>query len=181
MLEELRAAARVDGLDPSIRTADVTEFEADRQYDLVYVPARAFNHLVALSRQRSALERIRSALALGGRPALNTFVPSFEVVTEEYGTPVEETVAVEGEQYRIVRETRLADPVEQVARIRQTVYAAGEDEPVADRETPLSLIPKRQFELLFETAGIDEWTVYGGFDREPLRDVTDEQVWIVRR
>lgn len=181
MLDRLRAKAAAEGLDPTVEVADVTDLDPDRQYGLVYVPARAFNHLASLTDQRAALERIRAALAPGGRLVLNSFVPSFEVVAGEYGEPHEETVTVDGEQRRIVRRTEIHDEVEQVARISLALYEPGDDEPVATRETPLSLIPKRQFELLFETAGFDDWTVYGGFDRKPLRDVTDEQVWIAER
>jgi SAM-dependent methyltransferase len=199
MLERCREKARTDGLDVSVRVADVTTFDPDREYGLVYVPARAFNHLPTLADQRAALDRIREALAPGGTLALNTFVPGFEVVAEEYGDPRAEFVERDGERYRLVRETRLHDEVEQVARIRQAVYRADDegqanddrraaadesttdDEHVAARETPLALIPKRQFELLFETAGFGDWTVYGGFDREPLTDVTDEQVWVVEQ
>lgn len=186
MLERCRQKARDDGLEASVWDADVTAFDPEREYGLVYVPARAFNHLPTLEDQRAALDRIREALAPGGRLALNTFVPGFEIVAEEYGDPREEVVERDGERYRVVRETRLEDEVEQVARIRQAVYRdasdrEGGDELLAERETPLALIPKRQFELLFETVGFDDWTVYGGFDREPLTDVTNEQVWVVER
>ncbi len=61
-------------------------------------------------------------------------------------------------------------------RYRRVLYREGE--LVADRETPMALIPKRQFELLFEVTGFTDWQVYGGFEREPLESATQEMVWV---
>lgn len=189
MLDRLREKAERRGLDPSVREADVTAFEPDREYGLVYAPARAFNHLPTTAAQRAALEHIRGALRPGGRFALNTFVPRFEVVVEEYGQAREERLTVDGEPFRFVTVTHLDDEVEQVARLRKELYrihdpaddGEGEAELVAERETPLALIPKRQFERLFELAGFSEWSAYGGFDGEPLETADQEMVWVVER
>lgn len=176
MLDRLRSKAADRGLDPSVRIADVTGADFDREYGLVYAPARAFNHLATLDDQRAALRSIRDALRPGGTLALNTFVPSFEIVAEEYGTPREESVTVGGDTYRVVTTSTLTDEVEQVSHIRRELYRDGD--LVAKRETPLALIPKRQFELCFELAGFDEWQVYGGFDYESLESTDQEMVWI---
>jgi SAM-dependent methyltransferase len=183
MLRVLRETAAERGLDPSVWAADVTELAADREYGLVYAPFRAFNHLATLDAQRTALTQIRAALAPGGRFALNTFVPSFEVVAEQYGEPEAAVVEVDGETYRHVTVTELTDPVEQVATIRKELYRVdGDDETlIAEREGPLALVSKRQFELLFEAAGFDDWTVYGGFDRDSLESAAQEMVWVVER
>jgi SAM-dependent methyltransferase len=178
MLERCRETADERGLDATVREADVTAFEPDREYGLVYAPARAFNHLPRLDDQRAALERIRGALEPGGRVALNTFVPSFEVVAESYGEPEEEQVTVDGTTYRYVALTGLHDEVEQVATYRKELYRADTGELVAERETPLALVSKREFELLFDAAGFTDWTVYGGFDREPLASADQEMVWV---
>lgn len=177
MLAELQEKATERGVDPSVWADDVTDLDPDREYGLVYAPARVFNHLTTLSDQRAALERIHDALAPGGRVALNTFVPGFEFVAEHYGKPEEQEVTVDGTTYRLVTTTTMDDPVEQVARHHRAVYR--DDDLVAERETPLALIPKRQFELLFDDAGFTDWQVYGGFDREPLESTDQEMVWVV--
>jgi SAM-dependent methyltransferase len=181
MLERLRAKADDRGLDATVWEADVTTFDPERAYGLVYAPARAFNHLPGLADQRAALEQIRDALAPGGRFALNTFVPGFEVVVEQYGARQVEHVTVDGTEYRYVAVSELHDEVEQVATYRKELYVAATDELVAERETPLALVPKRQFELLFDHAGFDEWQVYGGFDRGPLDGADQEMVWVAER
>jgi len=179
MLDRLRQKARECDLDPSVRAAGMTEFEAERTYDLVYAPARAFNHLTTLADQRAALQRVYDALAPDGRFALNTYVPRFETVVESYGTPQEERVAADGDPYRIVRTSELVDEVEQLVRLNWEVYRGGA--LVAERETPIALVPKRQFELLFDLVGFADWAVYGGFDREPLDSADQEMVWVVEK
>jgi SAM-dependent methyltransferase len=181
MLERCREKADARGLDAAVWEADVTEFDPDREYGLVYAPARAFNHLPTLPDQRAALERIRAALAPGGRFALNTFVPGFDVVAEDYGEEQVEHVTVDGTEYRYVSVATLDDAVEQVSSYRKELYAAATGELVAERETPLALVPKRQFELLFETAGFSAWTVHGGFGGDPLTGADQEMVWVVER
>lgn len=180
MLDRLREKAAARGLDPSVRRGDVTELTPDREYGLVYVPARAFNHLVTLEDQRAALERILMALAPEGRLALNTFVPSVAVIADQYGEPQETYVSVDGETYRIVTTSTLEDEVEWIARIHRVIYDES-GAAVEETATPLKLVSKREFELLFEVAGYSDWEVYGGFDRSPLQGPGDEQVWVVDR
>jgi SAM-dependent methyltransferase len=147
----------------------------DREYALVYAPAQVFNFLDTLSKQKDALENIRHALAPGGRFAVNTYVPRFEIVAN-YGEPWEEEVTIDGETYRVVSTASLKDEVEQVTHYGRELYHEGE--VVAERETPWALIPKRQFELLFEVTGFSAWHVYGGFERKPFESATQEMVWV---
>lgn len=178
MLDRLRERAAARGLDPDVRVADATSLDPRREYGLVYVPDRVFNHVVGLDAQRAALARLHDALAPGGRLALNTFVPDFETVAN-YGDPTVEAVRVDGETHEVTRAASLADRVEQVSTYRVEIRHDGER--VAERETPLALVPKRQFELLFDDAGFSETTVYGGFDRSPLDETSREQVWVAER
>ena len=175
-LNRLRSKAADRGLSPTVWVDNATDFDVDREYGLVYAPARAFNHLHTLAEQKQALRCIRDVLAPGGRFALNTFVPRFDVV-EDYGEPRVDEVVVDDEQYRVILTTFLDDEVEQVTRYHRKLYREGEF--VAERETPFALIPKRQFELLFEVAGFSDWTVNGGFEGDALKSAEQEMVWIV--
>jgi len=162
--------------DGELREAVEATFE--REYGLVYAPARAINHVWRLEDRLGTLRTIRDHLRPGGRFACNTFVPDFETVVAEYGTEHGEEVVVDGETYRVVTVTTLVDELEQVTRIHRELYREGE--LIAERDTPFALIPKREFELLFELAGFESWTAYGGFDRDPLEDADQEQVWVAR-
>lgn len=180
VLDVLEREAARDGLDPTVRKADVRTFEADREYGLVVFAFRAFNHLLTLDDQRAALERVRDALAPGGRLALASFVPSVEYVAEHYGEREVQEFAYDGETYRSVMEPTLKDEVEGIARNHRTVLDA-DGEVAFETEFDLAMVPKRQFELLFELAGYADWQVYGGFDRDPLTDASQEQVWVAER
>ncbi|TYL39161.1 class I SAM-dependent methyltransferase [Natronococcus pandeyae] len=180
MLEVLRENAADEGLEPNVREADVTSFRSDREYALVIVPFRAFLHLTTVDDQLAALERIHDVLAPGGRLALNVFTPNFDVICEAYGEPEETTVEVDGETctYRTV--TELADEVEQLARIRSEVLTS-DGERLFEREAPIALVSKREFELLFRQSPFSSWDVYGGFEYDPLEDSSQEMVWIADR
>ncbi|MFC7226873.1 hypothetical protein N0B31_05615 [Salinirubellus salinus] len=65
-------------------------------------------------------------------------------------------VTVDGETYTVESRTDLEDPVELVASYRKRVRKDGET--LAEVETPLALVPRRQFELLFEVVGFSEWS-----------------------
>lgn len=175
MLDRLREKADARGLDPSVRVADVTDFEPDREYGLVYA-VRMFGHLESLADQRAAVQNIHDALAPGGVFALNVLVPNWELIVEAFGEPWEETVEVDGETHRLVKTNVLDDEIEQVGRWQWEVYRG--EKLLTEREVPLVMIPKRQFELLFELAGFSNWTAYGGFDRSPLESVDQEMVWV---
>ncbi len=177
MLDVLRSKAAEDGLDPSVREADVTEFEADREYALVIVPFRTFLHVVEIDDQLEALERIHDALAPGGRLVLNAFVPSFEVICEQYGAWEERTLEIEGESYTYRTKTEIVDEVEQLARIRTVVLDGSGDEHFRT-ETPLNLVSRREFDFLFRLSSFSSWRVFGGFDRDPLADASQEMVWV---
>jgi len=69
--------------------------------------------------------------------------------------------------------------VAEVARLRERAHRLDDGEPVEevyDRSTRIALIPPREYELLFETAGFASWEVYGGFDRDPLTGASRDRV-----
>ncbi|MEF8853779.1 MAG: hypothetical protein V5A44_13195 [Haloarculaceae archaeon] len=48
---------------------------------------------------------------------------------------------------------------------------------VAREEFLLSHLPPQQVELLARQSPFEEWAAFGGFDRTPLADGADVQVW----
>ena len=179
MVGRLREKARDENLDPSVRQADVTAFDPDREYALVIVPFRGFLHLTTLADQRAALERIRDSLAPGGRLAFNVFAPDFGVICD-YGEEQETTFEHDGEEFRMVSETTFVDEVECVTREHRTLYD-GDGEMVAEQSFELHVAFKRELDLLLEVTGFSDWQVFGGFDRDELESTDQEMVWVVDR
>lgn len=179
MLEILRERAAERDLTPQTWQADMRSFDADTEYDLVIVPFRSFLHNISLADQKAALRRCRDALAPGGTLALDFFAPSFDVICEKYGEPDVRTVERDGAEYELRHLTEIEDPVEQVVRGTQTVLRG--DEVVRELSYRISLVTKREFELLLETTQWSGWEVYGGFEYEPLEDDRQEMVWVIEK
>ncbi|WP_338727486.1 class I SAM-dependent methyltransferase [Haladaptatus sp. DJG-WS-42] len=177
MLSVLREKARADGLEPSVRQADVTDFDPDREYALVIIPFRAFLHLTDFADQLAALETIRDALASGGQLAMNIFAPDFDIICERYGTPQESTIERDGDEYTLVSTTEFVDEVDCIVRDRRKLYDA-DGEQVFAQEFRIKLLFKRELELLFSLAGFSDWSVAGGFDGDELTSPTQEMVWV---
>lgn len=180
MLDVLREKANERGLDPNVWQADVTDFDPPREYALVIVPFRAFLHLLDLDDQRAALRNLRAALEPGGRLALNFFPPNLAYVCEQYGEWQTQPLERDGGTYELRTYTEIADGVEWIAREQRELYDP-DGEMLFDETFELKLVTRREFELLLEVAGFSSWTVYGGFDREPLESADQELVWIVER
>lgn len=179
MLDVLGQKADEHDLAPRVREADMRDFRAERGYALVVVPFRTFLHNTTLSGQQAALRSFREALAPGGRLALNFFVPSFEVICEEYGVTETRTVERDGQEYEVTVVSELADEVAQVVEVTRSVERDGE--AIREASFRVALVSRREFELLLETTGWSDWTVYGGFDGESLSEASQEMVWIVER
>lgn len=179
-LARLREKADDEGLGISVRQADVTEFDPDREYGLVYCPARVFNLVTPLADQRAALQNIHDALAPGGRFVLNTFAPDPHFVAENYGEPTETDIEIDGTSYTVRDVMDLDDPIERVGTQHREVTDT-DGEVVLQTETPLALVTKREFELLFADAGFSDWTFYGGFEEKPLESTAQELVAVAER
>lgn len=179
MLGILEQKAAEAGLTPQVRQADMTEFDPNREYALVIVPFRTFLHNLTIADQKTALRNFRHALAPGGRLVLNFFVPSFEVICEDYGELETQTATIEGEEYVITDVTDIEDEIEQIVKAERTVEHDGE--VVRKAAFRLALVSKTQFELLLEITGWSDWIGYGGFHREPLEGGAQEMVWIVEK
>lgn len=179
MLEVLRDRAAEQGLTPKVREADMRSFDPETAYELIIIPFRSFLHNISLADQKAALRRCRDALGPNGTLALNFFTPDFDVICDHYGEPDVRTVERKGTEYELEHLTEIEDPVEQIVRGTQTITRG--DKVVREARYRISLISRREFQLLLETTGWTEWTVYGGFDHKPLEDDPREMVWIVEK
>ena len=164
----------------------MSAFRVDREYDLVYCPFNAVQHLRTVEDQTAALRRVHDALAPGGEFVFDVFVPGFDVVREEYGEWREERVEYRGETHRYRTRTRVVDEVEQEILVENELYALdGGDgdtgEQVFAERHRLKLLPKREVEPLVRASPFGEWDAAGGFDGSPLADSDNVQVWSLRK
>lgn len=176
MLDELERGATDRGLDPSVRQADMADFEPRRTYDLVVIPGRGFLHNVTRTDQQRTLRRIRDALADDGRLVCNFLTPDLAAIGDEVGRTETRTFDHGGEEYTFEMRDEFEDEIAQVVRGERAVRD-GDGEVVAETSFRIKLVSRDEFALLLETAGYSDWEVYGGFDREPLTAPDQEMVW----
>lgn len=170
-LDVLRENAADRGLDPSVRRADVADFEADREYSFAYCPFNALQHLRSIDQQLAAVECVHDALAPGGEFVFDAFVPSFDVVCETYGEWRTETVTYRGEPHEVRTRSRLVDELRQEFEVVTELHDADGD-CVFETSHRLALLPFRHLELLARLSPFDEWSVAGSFDGDPVRTAT---------
>jgi len=177
MLDILREKAAAEDLSPTVWEADLRSVDADRSYALALVPYNSLCNLRGVDDQLTALDAIHDALEPGGRLLFDAFVPRYEVIAESFGEWQEiQEVKYEGTELRGRSRTTIADEVEGTYRAEQELLDA-DGEVVARDEFVLSPLPPQQVKLLARQSSFDQWSAWGGFDREPLADGDSVQVW----
>ena len=177
LLDILREKASAEGLDPTVWQADLRSVGADRSYALAVVPYNSICNLRTTDDQLTALASLYDVIEPGGRLLFDAYVPRYDVVADSFGE-WHERGEFEYDGETLVGRTRatIADEVAQTYRTEQELRTPG-GELVARDEFFLSHLPPQQVELLARQSPFDEWSVFGGFDGEPLADGADLQVW----
>jgi SAM-dependent methyltransferase len=179
-LAVLRESASEADLEPSVWQANMTDFEVSREYDLAICPFNAFQHLLTVDAQLSALQGIHDALALRGKLILDTFVPSFEVICETYGQWRTETVAYRNDSYEFRTRSQIIDEVEQQFVVENELWEP-DGARVFTEDHRLKILPKREMELLAHLSPFADWRATGDFDRSPIADGDSIQVWTLSK
>lgn len=177
MLEILREKATTENLTPTVWEADLRSIDADRSYALALVPYNSFCCLQRVDDQLAALEAFYDVLEPGGRLLFDVYVPRYDVIAEAFGEWQEiREVECNGMRLRGRSRTTIADQVKQIYRAEQELLDA-DGEVVARDEFTLSHLPPQQVELLSRQSPFEQWSVWGGFDGEPLADGDSVQLW----
>lgn len=181
--EEVRARIRV-------LEGDMRDFDLGQQFGLIYIPFRAFLHLMTVNEQKAALGCIHRHLRDGGRLALNFFNPSLKVISQAserwqpyFEAPDEKSVRESGNRVMTwnVRNHDTVNQTTSVYLIYDEIDASGR---VVDRQyLPLHLrwIYRFEFEHLLAVCGFEVEALYGTFDREPFTREDQELIWVARK
>jgi SAM-dependent methyltransferase len=161
MLGQARDRAAEAGVELDLREGDMRDLALDEPAGLIYCPFRALLHLPTWADRRRTFERVAASLRPGGRFAWNAFAFDHQVAARLDGN-------------------RQDEPVPHMVR-----YA------VSDNRIDLTLddgavsslwwATRNEWLGLLDVAGLELEAVFGGFDREPLRDDSSEYVFIARR
>jgi len=156
------ARERAKGLPLELRHGDMRDFAVDEPAALIYVPGRSLFHLHGWQEKRDVFERVARSLRAGGRFAFNVFTFSHTLAADLDGRTLDTNGVVHTIMYAH------ADNRVDVAR---------------DGAATLHLWwPTRsECEGLIDVAGLEVEALYGGFDREPFADDSNEMVWVARK
>ena len=180
MLAVLKKNARLGGLAPNVRLADMRNFRHWEKFSLILVPFRAFLHMLTAKDQLSTLKNLRSHLSPGGKLMLNFFFPSPYFIASKYGRgrrnkeffDRKSGIAVTSDSYFIDEPNQVVQCIFRVSR---------RGRQVAIQKFTITLLYKKEFELLLRLAGFSKWQVYGGFNKEKLASSRQEMVWAIEK
>lgn len=179
MLNALKKKAEAMNLEPKVKLADMRSFWLDEKFSLIIIPARSFLHNLTSDDQVGTLKSCRKNLAEGGRLVLTFFYPDPEIILNDYGREIVQPVQSAEKGLELARFSRFADELEQVVEF--TFDWRRDGRSVSTLNSHISIIYKREFELLLRLAGFSRWQVYGGFDLQPLESPKQEMVWIIEK
>lgn len=179
-LDVLREKADDARLDASVWQDDLTDFSVEREYALAVCPFNALQHLLTVEDQLSALRNVHDALAPGGAFVFDVFVPDFELICESYGEWETESVEYRGQDHEFRTRASIADAVEQEFTVENELYDPDGELVFSDGHR-LTMLPKREVELLARLSPFDDWDVAGGFDGSPMSSDDRTQVWTLRK
>ncbi|PSP77376.1 class I SAM-dependent methyltransferase [Halobacteriales archaeon QS_4_69_225] len=178
MLSVLRERARRREFEPQVWQADMRNFTADQTFNRIVVPFRTFLHNLNIDDQLATLHRIRDHLTPNGKLAFDVFLPDPEIIATKYGNEMKFELERDEQTYTVVQTYRLEDKVKRYMQLDRELFRDGER--VGSVTYRHALLDKRTVELLLQQAGFDDWTVYGGFDGDPLTSADQEMVWVVK-
>ena len=175
MLERCRANLPAESEEVRSRVtlvkADMRSFELGREFRLVTVPFRPFQHLTTVEDQLSCLASVRGHLPVGGRLILDLFNPKLEaLVADNLGEEIDEGLEfTTPEGATVQRKARITarDPFNQIIHSELIYYVT---HPDGRRERLVHAFPMRylfrfEAEHLLARAGFRVEAVYADYDR----------------
>ncbi len=179
MLDALKAKTKALKLQPQVRLADMRDFEIEHKFSLIAIPFGSFLQNLTIDDQLSTLKSCRKHLIKKGKLVLNFFYPNPDIIANTYGKEIHQPIDTADGQVDLVRKSYFVDEPGQVIEFTFTWI---KDNQILSRfRSRLSIIYKREFELLLSLAGFKRWHVYGGFDYQPLESYKQEMVWIIEK
>lgn len=165
--------------------ADMADFDLRERFDWILIPARAFQHIIEPTRQRSALRAMHRHLAPGGHLVLDLFDPRLEYCLPDAPLPEQAREVWDPAASCRVRRTVVArnnDPARQIVSETLRFEALSQDGCVlATEESAWTLrwTLRQEMEYLLELSGFQPIEQLSDFRGSPPA-YGREQIWIAR-
>ena len=165
--------------------ADMRDLDLGTRFNLAFVVANSFMHLLSIDDQLAALARIRAHLNPGGLLVLDLFNPDLNRLLDSEGRFVLEKVMTEPETGQRVMKffSRQADQGQQILRVTFVVDEVDGDGGVRRTLFPISLryFFRYELELLLRHAGFVVEAIYGSHDLDEFSGDSDQLIAVARR
>jgi SAM-dependent methyltransferase len=181
MLEKARAKLEGRDLPASLHLGDMVDFDLGRTFALVTIPFRAFAHVLEAKDHVRLFQNMRRHLAPGGRLIFDFFHPKLALLA----TGQKDWLDMEREEDgRKIRRYASATP-HAATQINDIRFRWEIEQPSGEIERLESSFKMRWFyrfeiEHLLERCGLEIESLYGDFDRSPMRDDSPEMVFVAR-
>jgi SAM-dependent methyltransferase len=185
------AAAKITNLPGAtaarirLMLGDMREFDLGEKFQLVLIPARAFQHVLEPAMQRNTLVAVRRHLARGGHLVIDLFDPRLDYCLPDAVLSEPHSEILDPSSGHIIRRTTLAranDPLRQTFSERFLLEVVDRSNQVVTKEeTSWSLrwTYRHEMAYLLELCGfepIEQFSDFGGAPPAYGR----EQLWIAR-
>ncbi len=189
MLAVAQAKSRDHDADVSDRVTfgigDMADFSLDRQFPLVIVAARSFQHLITPEAQQQSLIKIREHLDPDGRVLLHLFDPRLDLCAPNIDITDEVEEGVDPSSGNTVRRhiaTRTADPLMQTLESTITIQVCDRNGAVVKEEQAtwaLRWTYQQEMRYLLEHCGYRIEAEYSDFANSPPA-YGREQIWVAQ-
>ena len=165
---------------------DMRSFDLGRQFALVTIPFRPFQHLVTVADQLACLGSIRRHLRPKGRLILDAFNPSLEALVapaDVESAPESEFSMPDGRRvirrFRIVSKDR-ANQVNHIELLYDITHPDGRSERLV-HAVAMRYLFRFELEHLLARAGFAVAQLYSGYDKSPYGSTYPGELLMVAR
>ena len=162
---------------------DMRTFKIEKKFDSIIIPFRSFLLLLSVAEQRRTLATIKHHLSPGGRLIFNAFIPDLETFRDNAGVLVHDYHITNPETGYglVVSHQNQYDHFNQIINTRTIIERVGQNGKIISstwRDYQLRYMFRFEVLHLLEASGYRILDTYGGYDRSPIEDSSEEMIWV---
>jgi SAM-dependent methyltransferase len=182
MLEVCRTRLRTEGLSANIVPGDMRSFDLAREFALITIPFRPFQHLLDPADQIACLESVRRHLAADGRFIFDVFDPRMDLIVSGYNEEVVEFQFTGPAGQAMQRSVRRLQH-DRARQVQHMELIFTDLQTGARQAMPLVMRYFFRYELehLLVRCGFEVLEVLGDFDGSPVGDTAKELIFVSRK
>lgn len=136
-------------------------------------------HILTQEDQIKTFKNLKKHLSKNGKIITNFFFPRPELMTKKLGRIWKYDVKPKQGKFKAQGKYLLFDEIDQIAEFNQSLSKG--TKKIWNGKFRMTYFYKREFELLLRLAGFKRWKIYGGFEYRPLKEKTQEMVWVIEK